>query len=86
MFLNHTLNFRCDTLWSPDVMFAWCSWSIILLLSHFPIIMQFFSPPKYISLLSKNKGYKRMACDLFRRFCFFKNQKILIDQLKGALE
>ena len=59
MFLNNTVNFRCDMLWSPDIMFAWYFWSILILFFIFQINLQFLFPPKCISLISKNKGYKK---------------------------
>ena len=53
MFLNNTVNLRCDMLWSTDIM------SILILFLLFQINVQFLFPPKCVSLISKNKGYKK---------------------------
>ena len=59
MFLNSTVNFRCDMFWSPDIMFAWYFWSILILILHFQSNVQFLFPPECVSLISENKGYKK---------------------------
>ena len=80
MFLYHALNFCCDMLWSPRCNVCIVFWWIILSFSIFPIALQLFFPPKYISLISKNEVYKkeRMNPDLFSKI-----GKSLIDPLKG---
>ena len=69
--------------WSPNVMLAWCFWSIIFLFSLFPITVHSLFPPKYISLISKNKGSKEGRMRPYD-FVFQKIGKYLIDPLKGA--
>ena len=70
-------------LWSPDIMFVWYFWSIPILF-FFQINMQFLFILKYISFISKNKGYKKGPCALFDDFVFQEIVKSLIDPLKGA--
>ena len=43
---------------SPDIMFAWYFWSILILFFLFQINLQFLIPPKYISFITENKVYK----------------------------
>ena len=85
MFLNDTVNFRCDMLWSPDIILAWYLWLILILFLLFQINVQFLSSPKCICLISKNKGYKKGRMRPFLAIFFsIKNMKSLIDPLKGA--
>ena len=69
-------------LWSPDMMFAWYFWSIILLFSLFPNTAQFFFSLIYSSLISKNKGYKTGRMRPFFDDFFSKIRKFLIDPLR----
>ena len=77
--LNNTLNFRCDMIWSPDIMFVWYFWSILILFFLFQINMQFL-----FILYLKIKAKKRAHAPFFDDFVFQKIVKSLIDPLKGA--
>ena len=47
MFLDNALNFCCNMLWSPDIMFVWYFWSILILFFLFQFNMQFLFILKY---------------------------------------
>ena len=47
-------------LWSPDIMFVWYFWSILILFFLFQNNMQFLFILKYISFISKNEIVKSL--------------------------
>ena len=84
MFLNDTLHFRCDMLWSPDIMRAWYFCSILHLFLIFQSICSFSILRKISVAFLKIGATKKDTCALFKEFVISKIAKIVIDPRKGA--